>query len=505
MNISRRSWYYITVIAFPLFFILHGVNENYGLVRNSTIGGLLIYYLAIAVLFGLLGELLMKDVKRAIVFVFFTLFIFFFFGVFKDALKNIHPSPVLVSYKVLLPILAAIIFSGTYFIKSSKYSLHRTGRFLRLLLLILLIVETVVLIFNSLTDKSRQMDFGDQAHSLIKNISVPDTARKPYIFWIVMDEYSGSTGLKRKWNYNNPLDTILRNKGFFVADSARSSYNYTHYSLSSTLDMIYLDGLQEHSVIGYRDIVRGNMSLRENNVVELLRSTGYDIENYSIYNLQGHPTKVREEFRNADRKLIDNQTLTGRIKQDIGWNFRNLFSRNKHRADSIDHMMGIAGEARYRDALLKHSMNAAQEKKNSSVPAFFMFHFLYTHEPFLYNTDGSIDSTVGFGMYPEKYIPSVNFSNRVLSEVVDSIKKMYAGKDLVIVIQGDHGYKFEENDPLFEEEGCSILYAIYCSDQNYPGWHHSFNSVNGFRLLFNKYFHTGFPTLDNRSYNLYYR
>ena len=76
---------------------------------------------------------------------------------------------------------------------------------------------------------------------------------------------------------------------------------------------------------------------------------------------------------------------------------------------------------------------------------------------------------------------------------------------MVIILQGDHGYKFDETDPLFDQEGCSILYSVYCSDSSYTGLKNSFNSVNGFRVIFNKYFHTNLPILENRSYNLYYR
>ncbi len=89
--------------------------------------------------------------------------------------------------------------------------------------------------------------------------------------------------------------------------------------------------------------------------------------------------------------------------------------------------------------------------------------------------------------------------------MLDSIKSIYREKDFVIILQGDHGYKYEESDPLFDQEGCSILYSVYCSDLSYPAWNNTFNSVNTFSVLFNKYFHTNLPLLENRSYDLYYR
>ncbi len=76
---------------------------------------------------------------------------------------------------------------------------------------------------------------------------------------------------------------------------------------------------------------------------------------------------------------------------------------------------------------------------------------------------------------------------------------------MVILLQSDHGFKFSYDDPDFDSEACKILYAVYCSDGIYPGWNNSVNSVNSFRILFNKYFNTGFDLLPGRSYNLFYK
>jgi hypothetical protein len=269
--------------------------------------------------------------------------------------------------------------------------------------------------------------------------------------------------------------------------------------------MTYLKGLENHSVIGFRDIVRGGISLQETNTVKLLKSNGYDIHNYTIYNVEDHPTKAHEYFVNADFKLIDNQTLPGRIKQDIGWNFRNIFSGNRRVADSLDHAESIAREAVYRRTLMNESLEAARQAAAAKKPSFFMFHYMLTHEPFIYRADGTLDLNTNFGMYPDRYITSIKNANSALNGFIGSLQGIYKGQDLVIVLQGDHGYKFDEKNPLFEQEGCSILYAVYCSDLRYPAWINSFNSVNGFRILFNKYFHTNFPLMENRSISLLYR
>lgn len=494
MKISKRFWYCITVIAFPLFFVLHGVNEHFGLISNNTVAELLLYYILVSVAAAVLSIIFLKEYERATVFLFVLLCMFFFFGAVKDSVKESWLENIISPYKIIIPVIFTIICISFLLILKAKTSFIMASLFIRTLLIICLLVETGIVFYNVVTNSHRQKDLGDIDHDLIKNIKVPDSARRPFIFWIVMDEYSGSSALKKRWNFNNPIDSILRTRGFFSSDSARSPYNYTHYSLTSTLDMIYLPDLKEHSVIGFRDIVRGNISLCETNVVKMLKKLGYNIHNYTIYNIDGHPTKAHEFFVNADFKLIDNQTLAGRIRQDIGWNFMN-----------VDYASGLAEEYMYRQTLIQEGLESAKSAVNDNNPSFFMFHYMLTHEPFLYQADGTLDPTAGFGMAPEKYISSITYANKALTDFIDSLISIYSNRELVIILQGDHGYKFDETDPLFDEEGCSILYSVYCSDSSYPGLNNPFNSVNGFRVIFNKYFHTNLPILENQSFNLYYR
>ena len=493
MKTGRQLWYYITAIALPLFFVLHGVNEQFGLISNITIAKLLLYYFLVAFVVAFISKVAFRNYERSLVFTFVLLCIFFFFGAVKDLLKASQFESY-ARYSIFLPAMVIVACVSFVLIRKTKSSLHRAVLFVRSLLAICLVLETGILCFNFFSHKERQKDLGDIDHKIIENINVSDTVKKPSIFWIVMDEYSGNTALKKRWAFNNPLDSLLQLRGFFTADSAKSPYNYTHYSLVSSLDMTYLEGLKQHSVIGFRDIVRGNISLEETNVLKLLKSEGYDIHNYTIYDIDGHPTKAHKYFVGADFKLIDNQTLPGRIKQDVGWKF----VKN-------DRKDGLKKEYQYRLSLVKEGLDAAKGAAGNNKPSFFMFHYMLTHEPFLYNADGSLDTTTGFGMAAEKYIPSITYANNVLTMMLDSIKSIYREKDFVIILQGDHGYKYEESDPLFDQEGCSILYSVYCSDLSYPAWNNTFNSVNTFSVLFNKYFHTNLPLLENRSYDLYYR
>lgn len=497
MNIKNRLGYYLLILAFPLFFILHGINENYGLIGLNALVRLVVYYFVVSLAVAMLSLLIIKSLTRAFVFSFILLCIFFFFGAAKDLSREVIP------YKIMLPVIIILIVVLLLFFKRSQSTFRRATAFISVLLLVYITWESGYFIYNIVSGKRSSQDFGDHSHQLIS--SVKATSKKPVVFWIVFDEYSGGSGLMKGWNYKNLLDSVLRNKGFFVADSATSNYNYTHYSLASVLDMGYLKDLKNHTEINFRDIMRGHYSLAKTNTTELFKKNGYDIENYTIYDVDGHPTKAERDFPDGEFQLVDNQTLPGRVKRDIGWNIYTIFSKNKKQADSLLQVNALKDMAEYRNRLLKETIQAANKRKHDSIPVFFMFHYMYTHEAFLYDDNGNLSLNSGYGMAPHKYVASVKYANRVIDMLVDSIKQMYGGRDLVMIIQGDHGYKFEENDPLFDTESCSMMYAVYCSDGDYSLWRNRMSAVNSFRIFFNKYFNAGFSMLPDSCYNLYYR
>lgn len=432
-----------------------------------------------------------------------TLFLFFFFGAMHDLLKQVTANSFFSSYRFVLPLIFVLLVAGGIYLHRSAKQPQRFARFLTVLITILLTVEVAHFAFLKVT--GTRNEFGDKEHQLIGNIQLSGRLRKPDIFWIVLDEYSGGTGLQNGWQFKNPIHQALEQRGFFVADSAVSPYNYTHYSLVSTLDMIYLDELKGSSVIRFSDIVKGHRSIYETNASKLLKRAGYDIKNFAIYDIKDHPTRAREKFENSDYSLIHNQTFPGRVRQDIGWNFKNIFASNRLAADTEDAAAGMVDEAEYRLSLLTTTAKEAKHASTNTAPEFFMIHSMLTHEPFLYLPDGQIDPHSDFAMNRDKYIPAIRYANQHILDLVDSLKMAYRNRDVVIILQGDHGYKFDETDPLFDRESCSILYAVYCTDQDYAAWTNAFNSVNGFRLLFNKYFNTAFPMLPSRTYNLYYR
>src|SRR4029079_13612176 len=99
-NSGIRKWFtlFCWIIIFPLFFIMHGVNENYGLIPSPVLFKLFGIYTAITLLAYIFSRLLFKDKTKAFLFFYFLLFVYFFFGAFYDLIQRLIPKGHFTSY-----------------------------------------------------------------------------------------------------------------------------------------------------------------------------------------------------------------------------------------------------------------------------------------------------------------------------------------------------------------------------------------------------------------------
>ncbi|MEJ7738570.1 MAG: sulfatase-like hydrolase/transferase [Chitinophagaceae bacterium] len=497
--------YYLLLLIFPVSFVLHGVNENAGLISASVSGRLLLIYSAITLVIAVVSYFIFRSRARAFFFSFLLLVLYFLFGVFKDLVPDTAIFHMLTRYAVLLPLLVILLLVLVMYMKRRQVHVEKPVKIMSIFLLINLTMETGWLVYNLASNANQQQDFGDHHHQQVKNFRPDIVMNRPDVFWFVFDEYAASRTLQKVWKFNNPLDSMLRFRQFWVADSAMSNYNVTHYSLVSTLDMVYLNGLHQHSVVTLKDLARGTYSIYDNNVLQVFGKAGYAVNNHTIFNFKDHISRGMISFKDVPESLLDFQTLGGRIQHDIGWNFPTLLAFNKQQADSLVEIRFLQQLDTAYDALINRSIRGLEQAALKQDPSAFLFHFMIPHEPFMYNADGTVAYKNGFSIAPENYIEHVKYTNTVITRLVDTILAKYRQRDIVIVLQGDHGFKFREDDPLYDKESCAILYAVYCSDGDYSPWYNTISSVNGFRVLFNKYFNTRFPILRDTSYTLYYR
>lgn len=486
MHFIKRYPLYLFLL--PVFFVLHGFVENLGFIDVKEAALLLLSYLFLTMSIAGFSYIFFRNWNRAALITTFWMSFFFFFGALHEFLKANSPIKLFSRYSFLLGMALTILFFLFIYFRKSTKPFQRFSIYLNLLFIIYIITDIGTGIYKSV-DKSvnRFAVYGFAQENAYKAC---DTCKKPNIYFLLYDEYGGSRSLHEQYGYVNDLDSFLINEKFSVQWNSRSNYNFTAFSMSSALNMSYIEGIKNTKAVTAEDYSNCTLLIRDNQVIKFLDAQGYEIHNYSVFDLAGNPAMVEQSFLPLKTKLISDRTLFAHLNKDIGWllitkfPFK-LFGQNhyrKHKKNNEDFQ-----------AL---TIKASTEKHEK--PVFVYAHFYLPHPPYFYDKNGNLKSEeVIYNEYksnpPASYLEYVTYTNTKVREVITALKKN--DPTAVIMILSDHGYREKESKKY--SHFFRNMNAIYYPDQQYDGFYDSISSVNQFRVVFNKMFRANFPLLKD--------
>ena len=308
---------------------------------------------------------------------------------------------------------------------------------------------------------------------------------------MLFDGYSGSASLKAKYGFQNELDEYLVKRGFQIQPESRSNYNFTGFSLSSILNMSYIKNFKNPQAATATDYVGCNYLIRNNRVTTFLERNGYEILNYSIFDLENKPALTEQYFLPQTRKLITERTFFNRVSADIGWH---LWSRLKLPFNPKNPFLRHIENNTYFLSLLNKTAIA-----KSAQPRFIYAHLLLPHSPFFFDKNGKRrDQGTVFTEddynTPSSYLEYLQYTNGILRNLVDTI--ISNNPQAVIILMGDHGYRLKSKEP-HPAHHFNNLNAVYYPDKNYAGLYKNISGCNQFRVIFNKLFDQNFPLIKD--------
>ena len=465
-------------LLLPVFFVFHGFTDNYNAVPVKDALLLLLMYVAASAIFFLIGWFFYRQFFKAAIFSFSLMAFHFFFGAIQDFLKASLDDSLLTRYSFLLPFFFLSFIFLIWFLKRRRTPLIRFGFYLNLLLCISILLDAVWLAQKII----RRSSPGNTAGQLSIKC---DSCVKPDIYFLIFDEYSNTTALKETWHYDNSdLDTFLVKKGFRLLPFSRSNYNFTEFSIASTLNMDFLQ-IPDPSACTVKDYNNCFELIKKNKVCSILNSLGYEIANYSIFDIQKNPSPVKESFLPLKTRLITSQTFLSRIKKDlfhlllvgkfeIKWLSKDLLYTTYHNNQKI-------------------ISSILQEPTNTSInPKFVYSHIEMPHPPFYYNKYGQEKSREEIvksgGQNISDYLDYLPKTNEVIRKIVSNILT-HSKRPVVIMLMGDHGFR-EKQEKNFQFRN---LNAVYISSGNYAGFYDTITNINEYRVLFNTLFNSSLP------------
>ena len=311
----------------------------------------------------------------------------------------------------------------------------------------------------------------------------------PDVYYIILDGYMSSSSLKEFLNYDNQeFVSYLSNKGFNVNHKSYTNYPSSIPSVTSTLNMMYLNFLTEEQV---KHIKIPQKMYVENTVMQNFKSAGYKIINIQ----RPFPFIVSSSLVDSvmceRNKYVDSQLFNMTIKTSI-----------------LVFLLEKWEERELREAALCNFAELSKQHQKFDEPIFVFSHILVPHPPYLFGPEGESVSSVrpqGLESWQDEegYINSIKFANKKIMQVVDGLLADPENSP-VIIIQADHGYGFDVDASKLSKENLeqrmSILSAYYL-----PGIEENLSDdvitpVNTFRIIFNSYFNADYDLLENKMY-----
>ncbi|RYY67182.1 MAG: hypothetical protein EOO12_01925 [Chitinophagaceae bacterium] len=488
-NPLRQPAFFLLLL--PVFFVGHGILDHYPSVRAGDVLGLLPVYWLAAVILTVLAWLPLRRWTHAALFAFAVLCVHFFFGGFHDFLKSLWGDRLPARYTFVLPLLALLLGGCLLFLKRTRATLRNVVLYLNVLLLLLLVVDGV--------RWSRRSELESQAPTpaQLAGLTGCSTCTKPDIYLIIADGYAGAGELSTYLNFDNrAFLAALRQRGFYVADSSRSNYNYTPFSMASMLNLQYLEGVGARYTLGAEKSICYPL-IGENRFSRYLRDTqGYTLRNLSIFPVTGQRPPVYSPFFRNGREILTAQTFLSRFNRDVRFN---LVTRFGWRSELKRYARYVVRDAN--DELLARTL--AESRVSNDAPRFIYTHLEMPHDPYFYRKDGKENPVEVLADYsnprPELYVEYLQWCNGRLLELVDGLRRN-STRPPVILLMSDHGFRTGTTS-IPPDAQLLNLNAVLLPAGDYSRWYPGISNVNHLRVFLNTQFGQHLPLLrDSASY-----
>ena len=336
---------------------------------------------------------------------------------------------------------------------------------------------------------------------LTNDISLQNKGTKPDIYVIILDGYGRQDVLQDVYDLDNSEFTgQLEKLGFFVANESHSNYLQTFYSMASLWNFDHLkpwNSADEYTQYLLKPI-QNNRSMR---LLNELDYTTVSFESELQYS----------EIRNADVYLSSFLPFNKFESLLLTDSPLDALSKTFHWAFPIPTYDTHAQRIQYELRTLKEIPTSIPG------PKIVYAHILAPHPPFVFDQSGNLishetpyalwDETAYIGgreEYRNGYREQAIFINReIISVITDILAKSKTPP--IIVLMGDHGpasmFNWTLDTPGCVWERSSNLYALLLPGHQDDGTLYStMTPVNTFRVIFNTYFGTNLPLLEDRTY-----
>ena len=473
------------------------VNLDEIFIENSALLFLIIVP-SVLVLWYLLN-LLIKDKMKSGLIISLGLVLFFSYGHFFNVLRDVVIEDLAIGrHRYLLPSFGIIFAIGVYSILKTKKNFSNFTTIANVIAIVILLVSVSNIFVYAL--ENNQDGYSTVLNNRFNyNEGLPASALDytPNVYYIILDEYTSSKVLQDIFDFDNQyFISQLNERGFHVTRNSHSNYYGTVLSLTSSLNMEYVNYLTDTVGVNSSSNKILYPLYRDNNIMNIFKSFNYTLVNshpFSDYlTLPGLEICASNPFHNPVLTVFLDTTILHPI---------------------LETTAGLY----YTDYILCQFSELSTLHNSTMEPFFAYVHILLPHTPYVFGPSGEIKEIQRYDTKTTQkhkldYIDQVQFTNKKIIETIDKIL-LESNSPPIIILQGDHGTqtllkkysnKWDNKNDESVTERMSIFNAYYLPDQNTGLIYDSITPVNSFRLILNTHFNTNYELLEDKSYFAYY-
>lgn len=306
----------------------------------------------------------------------------------------------------------------------------------------------------------------------------------PDIYFILPDEYASIDTINEIYGYDNhEFVSFLEETGFYIANNSQSKYPSTILSLSSILNMDYID-----------DVADPTSLITNSPVQTFLEEKGYKTywfgNRYYINRFNIEADKYFNFFEEESTYYVDEFHMFV-LNSTILNPFHELLSHEKYDRDS-------------------HRASVQYKKDNFLAvldieePKFVLLHFLIPHDPFIFGENGEVIDYENQYNWADKeyYLGQFKYTSKVMQELITHILEKQNKRDSIIIVLSDHGprggIKRDITIPTVHHH--KVFSAFYFPNEGDSMLYDDITPTNVFRVLFNQYFGSEFELLEDFDY-----